>query len=211
MINNQYVIDAALLLPKDLNDRIIELSSSLVRDYPPRITLGDQCLPHISLFMGVFSAEYLETLYSKLITLSQEFSPIELEIERIDSEELSAKDKSLIIHGLSLKSSKPLIKLHEALIKVLSPYLDHSKVNKQMFSNPEEIDQEDTPWMFPYIENFIERSSYSKFKPHITIGDGLLKEGLPFQAQFTATYLALCQLGNFCTCRKILSKTELKK
>ncbi len=34
--------------------------------------------------------------------------------------------------------------------------------------------------------------------------------GIEFPIQFTASKLALCHLGNYCTCRKILSLHDLK-
>ncbi|MEK6914067.1 MAG: hypothetical protein AABW83_00295 [Nanoarchaeota archaeon] len=46
--------DIVILPPKDITDKIIELNRNLKRDYDnPRIVLGENCLPHISLLMGV--------------------------------------------------------------------------------------------------------------------------------------------------------------
>jgi hypothetical protein len=79
-----------------------------------------------------------------------------------------------------------------------------------MFSNQQEINIKDTPWMFPYIQNFTQNSSYKNFNPHITIGDGIFERKLKLQIKFTASRLALCHLGNYCTCREILYETSLK-
>jgi len=43
--------------------------------------------------------------------------------------------------------------------------------------------------------------------PHISVGYGEIT-GLPSPIEFRATQLALCHLGNHCTCRKVLASAE---
>jgi hypothetical protein len=59
-----------------------------------------------------------------------------------------------------------------------------------------------------WIENFPAESVYEKFFPHITLGYGQTTlENLPID--FKVPKIALCQLGNHCTCRKVLASAEL--
>jgi len=211
----QQAIDIVLLPPKDITDKIIELNHSLKRDYNnPRIVLGEYCLPHISLLMGIVPLKYIPMIKASLNYISQSIRPLNLEITNIDYEDLQAKNQKLKIAGFALKSSQELIKLHEKLIQETRRYLIDAEITKDMFFDPEEIDEEDTPWIFGYIRNFIKNSSYDKFTPHITIGDGdlekTLEQELNFPISFTAFRLALCHLGNYCTCRKVLYETELR-
>jgi hypothetical protein len=68
-----------------------------------------------------------------------------------------------------------------------------------------------------WIKNYPEKSSFEKFFPHITIGYGEINDysfgfpqgGVP-PIEFAVSKLALCHLGNHCTCRKILASAELK-
>jgi hypothetical protein len=54
-----------------------------------------------------------------------------------------------------------------------------------------------------WIKNYREKSSFEMFSPHITIGYGQV--GTPAgPIEFRASKLALCHLGNHCTCRKVL-------
>ena len=64
--------------------------------------------------------------------------------------------------------------------------------------------------MFNYIQNFIIDSSYDKFNPHITIGDGIIEKPNYLPLKFKTSILGLYHLGNYCTCRKVLYETELK-
>ena len=59
-------------------------------------------------------------------------------------------------------------------------------------------------------KNYPEKSSFENFFPHITIGYGEINN-FSFPIIFSVSKLALCHLGNHCTCRKILASTNLKK
>jgi hypothetical protein len=60
-----------------------------------------------------------------------------------------------------------------------------------------------------WIKNYPEKSAFENFFPHITIGYGQVDDS-SFTAEFTASKLALCHLGNHCTCRKVLAAAELE-
>ncbi len=48
-----------------------------------------------------------------------------------------------------------------------------------------------------------------KESPHITLGYGQAKPPFSFPVAFAAARLALCHLGNHCTCRKVLASCRL--
>lgn len=66
--------------------------------------------------------------------------------------------------------------------------------------------------VFEYTSEFKDKHSREKYWPHITLGAGekppRLIRSLPMR--FRADKIILCQLGNFCTCRKILAEFLLK-
>lgn len=199
-------VDFVLLPSEDFTKKVIELNHSLKRDYQnKRIVLDEEsCLPHLSLLMGIIYKDSIREIKKKLNYLYKEFIPLDLEATDLTLEDLPTKDRILRIMGLKIRETKELKELHEKMVKDMSPYLIDSEVSKGMMFNPKEIDSEDTPWMFPYIRNFIRNSSYKNFNPHITIGDGILEQKINLSMRFTSSRLAVTHLGNYCTCRKIL-------
>lgn len=206
-------IDFVLLPPEEISDKVIELNKKLKRNYSnPRIILNKEaCLPHISLLIGTISPENLMQIQETLNRVALQFSPIELILKSLDLEDLPAKDRTLKIAGFSLAKSNSLQKLHETLLYEMKKYSLEDTTKDTMY-NSQEIDEKDTPWMFSYINNFSKNSSLEKFNPHITIGDGeMYSQDYPdyLPLTFKASRLALCHLGNYCTCRKILAENKL--
>jgi hypothetical protein len=64
-------------------------------------------------------------------------------------------------------------------------------------------DQEVAESTLLWIKNYREKVSFENFFPHITIGYGQIESRVP-QIIFAPSELALCHLGNHCTCRKVL-------
>ena len=62
----------------------------------------------------------------------------------------------------------------------------------------------DVLWVSDYRLN----SSFGAFTPHITLGHGAQPRRVEPMA-FEATTIALCHLGRFCACRKVLRTWEL--
>jgi len=79
-----------------------------------------------------------------------------------------------------------------------------TEAKADMIYGDEEVVESTSLW----IRNYREKSSFANFSPHITIGYGVIENG-PFPVEFAASVLALCHLGNHCTCRKILASIEL--
>jgi hypothetical protein len=69
------------------------------------------------------------------------------------------------------------------------------------------------PASVEWVNRYRTAAAFDRFSPHITIGIGRFGEErerprLPLSG--VASRLALCHLGDYCTCRKILFETELK-
>ena len=102
-----------------------------------------------------------------------------------------------------IEKTKILQSLHEEVMAKLAQYFSYDVTAGMLLS--ENVDESTLLW----IKNFPENSSFKKYYPHITLGHGQLKN-FPFPHEFTVTKLALCHLGNHCTCRKILASAALK-
>ena len=88
-------------------------------------------------------------------------------------------------------------------MKRLKPYLSFNPEIDMLF-NPEEVEEVTLYWIKNYQKKYDNPSS---FHPHMTIGFG---ETDKFQSttDFTAKKIALCQFGNYCTCRKVLIEVD---
>ncbi|HUS73133.1 MAG TPA: hypothetical protein VMY06_08710, partial [Sedimentisphaerales bacterium] len=95
--------------------------------------------------------------------------------------------------------------LHEKVMDKLEPYLS-SNVTEDMIYGGEEVAETTLLW----IKKYREKVSFENFFPHITIGYGQI-ENHSLPVSFVASELALCHLGNHCTCRKILVSIGLKR
>jgi hypothetical protein len=93
--------------------------------------------------------------------------------------------------------------LHETVLAELQPFLAPD-VTADVIYGRGQVAESTLDW----IKNYREKSSFENFFPHITIGYGQMKD-LPSPIRFAASKLALCHLGNHCTCRKIIVSINL--
>ena len=97
-----------------------------------------------------------------------------------------------------------LQKLHEAILNEMSSIFTYEGVQKEMFYSPPPVNEIPLFW----VKGFAETSVRENYKPHITLGVGEPKQAVS-PVQFTASKLALCHLGNHCTCRDLLWSASL--
>jgi hypothetical protein len=102
---------------------------------------------------------------------------------------------------LELKRTDTLQSFHEEIMEALEPYFSYN-VSSEMVLSPPQAGESTLRW----IREYPKKSSFQRFFPHITLGYGQLTN-FPFPAKFSAQKLALCHLGNHCTCRKVLAST----
>lgn len=184
-------VDVVLLPPEDVMDKLIELDQKLLNRNPDKPLLDKvNCFPHLSLAMGVVEEKYLTDIEKILMQIAKQFKPIPLTASQL------GKSKVSVDNTVELKQ------LHEKLMNQLSSFFS-SEVDQSMFYGGQVRDIS-LSWARDYVSN----SAFEKFAPHFSLGIGETAErniGL----NFTAERLALCHLGNYNTCRKILFETKL--
>ena len=195
-------IDVVLLPSKEMRDKIIKSNRELLRTNENKIVLDKKsCLPHISLAMGVIKEEDLPKINLILKGISKEFSSMGLIAKSIKIDALSEGGE---ISSFKIKNIRELKKLHEKVMRELKNYLSYD-AKKYMFYRGSNVDEGTLRW----VKNYSKKHDDSNlFHPHITLGIGKA-EKLKFPIKFKASKLAMCQLGNYCTCRKIISSYEL--
>ena len=194
-------VDVVLLPDDAMTDKAIEANKELVEKFGEKIVLNKQdCLPHISLAMGCLDEKDIDAIERVLKAIAEKTSLPELSVIGILTSTNSAGEK---VSVLEVEKTKELQSLHEEVMGQLGPYLSH-EVTRDMLYSSGEIRESTLLW----IKNYRDKSSFANFFPHITIGYGRIENG-PFPIRFGASQLALCHLGNHCTCRKILLSTRL--
>ncbi len=193
-------VDVVLLPDEAMADRAIEANRRLVGKFGGEIVLNkESCLPHISLAMGCVNEKDIASIEKILRSVAERQGLGDLTVIGIRTTGSGSEAVSVF----EIEGTSELQSLHKEVMEKLSPYLS-SEVSCDMIYGDEEVAEGTLRW----IENYLEKSSFANFLPHITIGYGEMEDG-PFPIKFTASKLALCHLGNHCTCRKVLVSVEL--
>jgi hypothetical protein len=150
--------------------------------------------------MGCLDENDLSAAAAILKDISEELWLPELQVTGIH---VSANAAGQIVSVFEVRNITELQSLHEEVMGTFTPYLG-SDVTTEMLYDPAEAAESTLLW----IKNYRANSSFEKFFPHITIGYAELSGGT-FPIMFTPSRLALCHLGNHCTCRKILAAAQI--
>jgi 2'-5' RNA ligase len=200
-IMGRKAVDIVLLPTQEMTDIAIEANRRLTPQCGKKIVLDrDNCLPHISLTMGCLDESDLPAAADILNDIAEELRLPELQVTGIQA---STNAAGQIVSVFEVRNITELQSLHEEVMGTFAPYLSQD-VTKDMLHDPAEAAESTLLW----IKNYRANSSFEKFFPHITIGYGELSGGT-FPITFTQSRLALCHLGNHCTCRKVLAAAKI--
>jgi 2'-5' RNA ligase len=198
----EIAVDVVLLPSEEMADKTIEANRELQKQYTDKIVLDkENCLPHVSLAMGCIDERDIADIEKVLQTIAKQSSLGQLSVIGIHTGTNSATEQ---VSVLQIEKTEALQLLHEQVMQRLAPYFNYD-VTEDMLLSPPMASESTLLW----IKNYPEKSSFEKFSPHITIGYGEINN-FSFPIKFTASKLALCHLGNHCTCRRILALAELK-
>jgi len=194
-------VDVVLLPAEPMMELAIEMNRKLIHRYPAKIILDrHSCLPHISLAMGTVQQTDLEAVNVVLADVARCYH-----FDRLEAVGVSIGTNAVgePVSAFELDKTPQLQGLHEELMNRLEQFLSYDATD-QMIAADGPVDSSTLLW----INSYRDKSSFEKFFPHITIGYGRLAEQVGAVA-FEARRLALCHLGNHCTCRRILFETPL--
>ena len=200
---SRIAVDVVLLPDEAMANKAIEVNADLVKKFGNEIVLDkENCLPHISLTMGCLEETDIASVQEVLEEIAKETSLSVLKVLGIRS---SINSKGEVVSVFEVEKTTRLQSLHEKIMDGLSLYLTGDVTEDMIYGN-EEVAASTLLW----IKNYRQKSSFEKFFPHITIGYGQVEYQLQ-SVTFTASKLALCHMGNHCTCRKILVSIELQE
>jgi len=195
-------VDVVLLPDEAMTTRAIEINRQLVTNAPPEIVLSrEDRRPHISLAMGCIEESDVEAIRERLAHFARETNVRRLTIVGVLSSTNSRGETSSL---LEVEKTEALQALHEQVMKEMALWFRYD-VDEAMIE-----DDVVTGTTLDWIRMYPQKASYENFSPHITVGYGQVPPHLSFPIPFTVTRLAVCHLGNHCTCRRVLAAAELQ-
>lgn len=196
-------VDVVLLPAEEMSEKAIEVNAELVKKFGAKIVLNKEgCLPHISLAMGCIEESDIADIEKVLKPIAEQHPLVDLKVAGITVSSNWLGEK---VSVFEVEKTDELQSLHKEVMEKLASYLSYD-VTADMIYGGGEVEQSTLVW----IKEYRQKSSFSNFSPHITIGYGEI-EDVSFPSKFAVSSLALCHLGNHCTCRKILASIQLEK
>ncbi len=202
---SKIAVDVVLLSDEEMMERAIGANAELVKEAGRRIVLNaNDCLPHISLAMGCIDRKDIPVIAKTLERIAEEYGSGVARL-RITGIHITANSVGEKVSAFIIEKTKALQLLHERVMRDLRPYFSYY-ITADMICGAGQVAHSTLLW----IRDYPDKSSFANFSPHITIGYG---ESNPVESpiKFTTSQLALCHLGNDCTCRQILASVELEK
>ena len=182
-------IDIAILPPADVSARAIALSAALPAAESQGLLLGADYPPHITLTQQFVLSESFDSLLEQIDRVMRDRAPLHLRV--------TGGGKGSNSVWMSIERSPELVSLHEQLLQVAEPFEVTTGDSAAFFGD--DARDRDVRW----VREFRHQSSFDRFTPHITLGHASNTPAIE-PAAFVATTVAVCHLGGFCTCRRIL-------
>ncbi|MBD3296768.1 MAG: hypothetical protein GF392_05315 [Candidatus Omnitrophica bacterium] len=188
--------DIVLLPPVKIMNEAIRVNQEIIEGGDNDIVLDAKtCIPHITLAMGCVDRAKLPEVDGILKDIAANFP--ELHLKTLHCSEGPA--------SMKIRKNRDIELLHEIVLIRLSPYLKSNPEREMLAEYDEAPFHEET---LEYIRTFAKKGSFENYNPHITVGHGRTTVELD-TFDFKADTLALCQLGDLCTCRKLLYSHKL--
>ena len=197
----KFAINIALLPPEEVMKLAKSINKKLIENDDMINFVDGTSIPHATLCIGGIKEEDLPKLGKILEEISKESAPIELTITGT-SVHINPTDNSKG-SGFVVANTRELQKLHEEVVRRCKAlFVDVSTTD--MYPGSTRASSAE------HANKFLEIDCFELYKPHITLGVGEA-DSINKRITFTVKRLAICHLGNWCTCRKILFETELGK
>jgi 2'-5' RNA ligase len=193
-VTDLIALDVALLPPPGVSQRAIAISASLPADDFQGLRLDESHLPHITLTQMFARTNELDEVFARVDDVVRGGSAMTLRITRGGQGTNSV--------WMEVEKTPALVQLHEQLMEALRG-LERPDGGTGAFFE-EDARLRDVLWVTGYRL----KSSFHHYTPHITLGHGSAPPVIE-PTGFEADTVAVCHLGKFCTCRKVLREWKL--
>jgi hypothetical protein len=131
---DRLAIDIVLLPPEEIMNKAIEINRKFNND--PIQLNKKNCLPHISLCMGVIHKKDMAQIKEIIKTIVKNHKTQSLIIKKINTKHCS----------FDIENTTSLQNLHEEVMTSLDPYLTHNATTTMCFSPPK-VDEKTLSWI----------------------------------------------------------------
>jgi 2'-5' RNA ligase len=187
-------LGVAILPPPSVSKRAIELSAALPAADAKGLRLDDDRLPHITLTQQFVAEQDVDAVLATIEATMTNYDTLHLNVTG------PGRGQSAV--WMSITPALDLVELHRELMDGLSRF------ERQDGTAAAFVDGEARPGDVAWVTGFRPSSSYAAFRPHITLGHSSTLPAVE-PLVFDASTIAACQLGRFCTCRRVLRRWEL--
>lgn len=188
-------VDVALLLPPRAHGLVTRLNARLAGP-PDGFRFDADHLPHVSLVQQFVPATEMPLVSAEVSAVLAAIPRLTLVAERLAS---NGTTTSLVLAG-----TRSLQTLHARLMDRLAPFDMTAGDADAFLSDGEPPRPRDVEW----VTRFRTAAAYAAFEPHVTLGAGVLDDRAP-ALEFEADRVAICRLGRYCTCRRVLASWTL--
>lgn len=198
-------IDIVLLPQEENMHEIIVLNEELQRQsatisHPLDVR---SCLPHISLNMCGIRMAALPVLQSHLQKIAGRHPPIYTTgILRTKSLPDGQTISEFAIETIKT-TPNPIVELHRSCL-ALTEGMEIPELPLSAYVQSDDLSAEHTQW----TTSFRQSVNTHGYHPHITLNVGNLQREM--EMAIICDRIAICQLGNYCTCRKVLMEQALQ-
>ncbi len=189
-------VDVAILLPDPLLEPVLRLNAELLPP-PDGLRFDDTHLPHVTLVQLFIGAAQLPDVVHETAAALRGVAPLRLAPAGLS--------RGRTASTVRLEPTDALIRLHARLMDRLRQF-ESAQGDATAFLATGSLPARDAD--VEWVRRFRAHAAYDRFDPHVTVGVGALPEPGPLPAADGAR-VALCQLGRFCTCRRVLAEWTL--
>ena len=188
-------LDVAILPPPDVANRAIQLSAELPAGESKGLRLDGAHLPHITVTQHFVRVEELDEILERIDDVLRFHPPLPLRITGGGQGSASV--------WMQVERTDALMRLHEQLMETLRGYERPGGTAAAFVNGGARVG--DVMWVTGYRL----KASLHAYTPHITLGHAKRPPEVE-PMTFTATTVAACHLGRFCSCQKVLRSWSLK-
>ncbi|MBW3019766.1 2'-5' RNA ligase family protein [Candidatus Woesearchaeota archaeon] len=200
-------IDVVLLPPEEIMDLCIEVNEKAFKKGKGRHKLNKvNCVPHISLTMGCVYDDKLPCMIRDLGKISAATEPLTLKITGVEMYGPEGERRGF----LKINVPKKLRELHNEI---------HYRIARHVVNcdGPYVLVDGESTGISDSSKEMLNKHSKTQFgddyNPHLTLccydSDKFCKD-LKFPISFNVSKIALFQLGDGCTCKKLLNEFSLE-
>jgi 2'-5' RNA ligase len=201
-------IDVLLLPDERMLAAAEEWNKRLRQQLPNGFSLDDTHRPHITLLQQYVAEKDLDAVVTAVKSLAASEDLKAMKLTAIGLYHIPSGKIGL--QGITIKPSDDILALQAKVIQTLEPFRKSGGDEAAFVSDPTGTPFD--PFLFTYVDTFVEKQAGKNFSPHVTTGTGPLewveaREGEPFeQFEFGVDKLTVYKLGNFGTAAEPLGE-----